>query len=340
MNSKQVQSYVMKYLQATECQIIEKGRHHVTVKLSPQADKALTGRSYYWSFVERTGVEPETMTYHWIFDPDGAAKDAKKTADTDAQNGPGHQSGATAASSHANGQPAQQGPSSTVTGAPAGAPDSILGRYFGFVPVQPVSRVPQDVVTFGSRRLEQIFQVTSGQGRFVRLFEERKAGHLQSSVSVGYSSWLGVNFKVELACDMKRSELHSLGFNLGTGEIAEDFHNRMLSVKLTPTLPTKIHLLPTRFTASRAVPLLETYLEKKVKRYDHSWADEADERLREELSRIESYYEELLQSADEETKPAIEEQYTNRREEIEWQYKPRVLVSVINCGLFHLRTED
>lgn len=327
MNSKQVQSYVMKYLQATDCQIIEKGRHHIVVKLSPQADKALTGRSYYWSFVERTGVDPETMTYRWVFNPE---EDAKETAE--AKSGHSSPSGTDA---NVSGTSVTTNPG---TSAPHG--DSILGRYFGFVPTQPVGRVPQDVLTFGSGRLGQIFQVTREQGKFVRLFEENKAGHLQGTLSVGYNTWLGINFKVELTCDMKRSEIHSLGFQMGSGQIVEQFHEKMLKKRLTPVLPTKIHLLPTAFTASRAVQLMESHLEKRIAKYDHQWAAEADERLRAELDRIKSYYEELIETADDESKPAIEEQYAARRAEIEWQYKPRVQVSVINCGLFHLKSEE
>ena len=69
MNAAQIESFMMQYLQATNCHIIEKGLGYVTVKLSPQADKELTQRSYYWGFVERMGIEPETMTYCFIFDP-------------------------------------------------------------------------------------------------------------------------------------------------------------------------------------------------------------------------------------------------------------------------------
>nr|WP_150960178.1 YqhG family protein [Aneurinibacillus sp. XH2] len=306
MNTKQIQKYVMRYLEATECQIIEKGRSYVTVKLSPEADKDLTGRSYYWSFVERTGAEPETMTFQFVFDPEGLKNE------TDAES----------ASSSQPSTPPQ---------------DSILGRYFGHVSAQTVRRLPQDILTYGSRRLEQIFNVVRGKGKFVRLFEENRGTANRRPQAVGYTSWFGVNFKVEFTCDLKRDEYHSFGFNLCTGEFMEHFHEQMENVKLTPLLPTNIHLLPTRHTVAKAVSTMENHLEKKIKRYDHSWADEASERLQEELDRIKHYYEELLQTAEPEKKPEMEQEYRGRQQELEWQYKPRIVVSVMNCGLFHLK---
>ncbi|GIP33983.1 YqhG family protein [Paenibacillus sp. J2TS4] len=310
MNTKQIQKYVMRYLEGTDCQVIEKGKSYVTVKLSPEADKDLTGRSYYWSFVERTGAEPETMTFQFVFDPEGMK--AEENPEREPASAPSQQ------------PPAQ---------------DSILGRYFGHAPAQTARRLPQDVLTYGSRRLEQIFNVVRSKGKFVRLFEENRGPANRKPQAVGYTSWFGVNFKVELTCDMKRDEFHSLGFNLCTGELMEQFHERMESLKLTPLLPTNIHLLPSRFTIARAVGQMENHLEKKVKRYDHSWAEEASERLLDELARIEGYYEELLQSAEEEKKPEIEEQYRSRQREIEWQYEPRIVISVMNCGLFHLKND-
>lgn len=70
----QVRRHVMDYLEATECSVLEQSDHHVTVKLSPHADRMLTDRPYYWGFVERTGAEPQTLSFTFVFDP--AAYDA------------------------------------------------------------------------------------------------------------------------------------------------------------------------------------------------------------------------------------------------------------------------
>jgi hypothetical protein len=35
-----------------------------------------------------------------------------------------------------------------------------------------------------------------------------------------------------------------------------------------------------------------------------------------------------------------QQEYLMRREESEWQYKPRIAASAVNCGLFHLDAEE
>jgi hypothetical protein len=288
MNAAQVEAFVMQYLEATHCRIIEKGAAYVTVKLSPQADKDLTQRSYYWGFVERTGVEPETLTYCFVFDPLN------------------------------NGIPA-----------PVAAP----GREAWSA----ATRVQQHETTFGSRRLEQIFQTVRNKGRWIRLFEEPASTRQKGVPPQGYSTWLGLNYKVELLCDMKRSEMHSLGISLTTGEIVEGFHETLQSKKLSPRLPLNVHLLPKQMTLDRAAALTEHRLEAKIKRYDHCWAVEARERLKVEQIRMDDYYLGLLATIEEDKKVEVEAQYHKRQQEIEWQYSPRIEATAVNCGLFHLR---
>nr|WP_275983765.1 YqhG family protein [Paenibacillus hamazuiensis] len=219
---------------------------------------------------------------------------------------------------------------------PAGQPDSILGRYFGFVPQSAATRIPRDDVTYGSRRLEQIFAAVRAKGKYVRLFEEPPQGHRMASVPFAYDTWFHVNYKVELACDLKRNELHSLAIRLSTGEIAEHFFDKVAVKKLTPRLPANVHIIPDKMSLSHGASVLERFLENKLKLYDHAWAEEAHDRLLEELARIRVYYENLIKAAEDDKKPDFEAQYRRRQAEVEWQYRPRVHVSVINCGLFHL----
>ncbi|MFC9775072.1 YqhG family protein [Paenibacillus chitinolyticus] len=420
MNTAQVERFVMRFLEAYNCRIIEKTKHAVIVNLSPEADKELTGRSYYWSFVERTGVEPETMTYRFVFDPEGdaAASAAARPVPAGPRNGPlgaaGPQPGAAerqaqeaagpgnsppgglaAASAGpagpvavagavsaapgaaagggtvpagSSGTPSPQGtPAAGATGpaasagavpggaAPAagsgGSPpeairsaDSILGRYFGTAPAPPVGRVPRDEVIFGSRRLQQLFATALNNGRFTRLFEappQAPGSPLpRHSAPLTYCSWMNVNYKVEYSCDMKRSEVHSLAIQMTTGEIREEFHPSMLTRKLAPKLPANIHLLGDNLTLSRAASILEDYLEQKIRRTDLRWADRANQVLAEEHQLVRLYYEGMLTAAEPEAREELEIRYAARQAEVDWQYRPRVHVSVINCGLFHLRAEE
>ncbi|MFC5452487.1 YqhG family protein [Paenibacillus aestuarii] len=334
ISKRNIHTFVMRFLEAYECTILEKTPAYVTVKLSPEADKEMTGRPYYWSFVERTGAAPETMTYKFIFDPEQMKAEAKPRAAA---------AGKAVPAGGGSGAPGAPGPVGQAQGQAQGQPaaqqdDSILGRYFGFVPTTVTARVPQDEVTLGSRRLEQMFGIVREKGRFVHLFEEPFPTGAVTNQALVYDTWLCVNYKVELACDRKRSEIHSLAIQLNNGEIREHFHKHLLTKSLSPKLPANSHILPDTISLSKAINALEMTLERKISVYDHSWADEANEQHRSEINRVEAYYNGLLLSAEPDKRDEIETQCRNRLQEIDWQYKPRIVVSVINCGLFHLNS--
>jgi hypothetical protein len=328
VNTKQIQKFVMRYLDATECHIIEKHPAFVTVKLSPEADKSLTNRPYYWGFVERTGAAPETMSFKFVFDPEKLRLEENNAgAAAQSQNSPA-----------AGGAPAGTlGP-----GQPDADNDSILGRYFSIVVPPPLSgpgRIQKDEVTYGSRRLEQLFQVVKTGGRFVQMFEEPGPASRGPS-SLAYTSWLGVNFKVEFLCDMKRDELHSLGVDLTTGQLATRFHDMLMEKKLSPRFPVNSHIPRPQITITRGRSIIEQYLEKLLKQMDHSWANSAHERLIDEVDRVDGYYSELLECSEEEKKAGVSAQWESRKQEMEWQYRPRIQVTAINCGIFHLRDAE
>ncbi|MNV78938.1 Bacterial protein YqhG [compost metagenome] len=112
----------------------------------------------------------------------------------------------------------------------------------------------------------------------------------------------------------------------------------MQGITLQPRLPENVHIEPTRITLSEGKASLEACIQAKLASYNHSWAEEARERLNDELSLIDSYYSELLKEEDVERQAFHQEQYESRRGEIRWQYEPRIVVSAVNYGIFHLRS--
>jgi hypothetical protein len=316
MNERQVHRFVHRFLDAMDCSILEKSPAHFKVKLSPAADRALTNRPYYWSFVDRTGVEPETMSM--LFVTDRAKYDAAEEAALAKQQ-------------------AQQPPKPNPDNPTASAADAALARSFGFIHGEVNTiRMPREEMHFGSRRLDQLFDASQAGGSYVFLFQEPERKHMLPYDSTPYTAWLGVNLKIEFACDRKREELYSFGVSLASGQCVERFQERLLELKMTPKLPPNVHITKNGLSLGKALSTIEQTIERKLKQQDYSWAAQARERLDEELGRIQNYYEPLIASAIEENKAAIAEQYDKRQAEIRWQYEPRVTASAINCGIFHL----
>lgn len=341
MNTEQISHYVMRYLEATQCHVVEKTPVYVTVKLSEQADRILTNRPYYWGFVDRTGAESETMRFTFVFDPSR--------------------------------MPPERGPVSYVTApAPQASPteqpaaaqsESIMQRYFGVAPAFTgggggIGRIPKEQVNFGSRRLDQIMQAARAEGQFAYLFDQ-EAGQQQAPQirgtqrSVAYEPWLLLNLKIEFACDLKREEIHSFGVSTISGQVQQQFMERLQGRSLTAKLPSHIHTMTWRYTLEQAVQLAEQALLIQIEPYEMDWAIDASERLEAELECLAAYYEPLIKQAAQEKQaqvtkspdetdasdsnlPSIQEQYEMRQNEIRWQFEPRISVSFINAAIVHL----
>ncbi|OMD40028.1 YqhG family protein [Paenibacillus odorifer] len=351
LTSQEVRKHVMDYLEATECSIIEVSPIHVTVKLSPRADRMLTDRPYYWGFVERTGVDPETLSFTFVFDPEKydsqAAIEVAPTVNRSTLALKPPITGDPVMSATADVEASadllnSETSESNVVHVPSSNPeDSILARYFGIVPALPrigPGMIRREDIIYGSKRLQQIWSAAQDEGKCLYLFEDPGSRQRNTLFSAAYEPWLGVCYKVEMSCDLKREELHYLGISLTKGTIIDDFNAKISSREMTPRLPENVHIQPYELTVTAATDLLEAHLTSHLAELDYSWAEQARERLRIELAIIDIYYGELLKEPDEEKRLGTQEQYNRRRQETIWQYEPQIAVSAITYGLFHLRS--
>ncbi len=75
MQTEKIRDYVERYLTAHDSHFIEKNPAYFTVTLPEQVDKDLENRPFYWSYIERCGIEPTSVTMTFVFDrkqvPDG-----------------------------------------------------------------------------------------------------------------------------------------------------------------------------------------------------------------------------------------------------------------------------
>lgn len=346
MNEKQIHKFVQRYLEATDCRIVEKSPAHFQVKLSPRADRDLTNRPYYWSFVDRTGAEPETMSMLLVTDKnkyDEAAAAATAPASPAAVTPPKLTTtpsvSVTPSTPGTPAVPSPVGSDGSAANNSSPSAEAVFGRSFGYAngSINTNIRVPREDLHYGSRRLDQLFHSAKNGGSYMCLFQEPEKRNNHPLQSTAYSAWLGVNMKVEFQCDMKREEIHSFGVSLATGQLHEQFYDRLQRFKMTPKLPPNVHTAKNAITLTKAASIAEGTLERKLRAYDYGWAEAAAARLQVELATVRHYYEPLIEGAEEEQRPAFAEQYERRQEEIRWQYEPRVSVTAINCGIFYLQ---
>lgn len=359
MNQLQVRNFVERYLSSFSAHVMESHPSYLTVKLPEEVDKDIGNRPFYWSWVEKMNIPPQPMVLTFFFDPENK-------------------------------------------------PEGMRG----------------EPIHFGSGRLQQIFQSTKKHGRFVCMFEHNPV-LLQRGAPPGRRSsplmpWLGVNLKLSFICDKKRDMLLYLGINLHQPRIVHDFYPFLQRLSLSPSIPDYFYTLDRRISLVQAMEAVQSEVQGIIAKQDQRWAEEARQRLSDELQILEAYYAELAlrekqaendqsdsaenaedlpvadtnvdnpaeqpiassapaeeavplsqehveppQSLDEyrssggrildflrmngihETpkekinqeewrKSTPEEEKSRRMSELQWQYEPRIEVSLINAGLFYL----
>ncbi|MFS0861462.1 YqhG family protein [Fredinandcohnia sp. 179-A 10B2 NHS] len=184
--------------------------------------------------------------------------------------------------------------------------------------------VKGDFIHFGAPRLHQIFESTKQLASYIRLYQQTTP-MMQGNTPL--YPWLGLNVKVSYKCDRKRDILLSLGIQLINGSIVEEFQEKLDKLDLKPKIPDLTYTMSPLIKPQSGLNRLQQYIRGFVESQEHTWADDARKRWDEDLALLNSFYEDV------EEKP---ESYKIEKEALREQYEPKVIVEIINGGLFYL----
>jgi hypothetical protein len=180
-----------------------------------------------------------------------------------------------------------------------------------------------ETIHFGSPRLHQIFQSTKSLAGYIRLYEKLNNLNQQTPLY----PWLCLNLKVSYQCDRKRDIFRSIGLQLITGQMVEDFHDRLLKIPLTPKIPDYSFTLSPLIKVGSGINRIENFIKNGVDKEDHKWAEEAKKRWEQDLRLLDHFYEN-----DEDKNESYEIEKTALKD----QYEPKIVITYINGGLFYL----
>jgi hypothetical protein len=183
-----------------------------------------------------------------------------------------------------------------------------------------------EFIHFGSPRLHQIFASSKELSRYIRLYE---SSSFNGQSQTPLYPWVGINIKVSFQSDLKKDYLVSLGLNLLNGIIVKSFQEGLEKLTLTPKIPDFCYTMTPLIKPASGLRRLESVIEQMMAEEDHSWAEEARERLKNDLELLDRFYEDL---DDEE----FGEAYEKEKEALINQYEPRITATIINGGLFYL----
>ena len=182
-----------------------------------------------------------------------------------------------------------------------------------------------EVVHFGSPRLNQLFQVTKELGAFAQMYERTNSNNETRMI---LTPWLGVNYKISYYSDQTKEMFYSLGINLMTGYVIDDFQELLNKIDLVSIMSEDVFHLPYIIKPIRGLERLDAVIENIIKQDDHSWAKEANERWQKDREVLEHFYEAV------ENKP---ECYEMEKKAMEEQYETRIKIDIVNGGLFYMK---
>jgi hypothetical protein len=184
-----------------------------------------------------------------------------------------------------------------------------------------------EFIHFGSPRLHQIFHSTKQLGSYIRLFENV----LQNNQSyIPLVPWLGLNVKVSYQCDRKKDFLHSIGLNLINGMMVGEFQSMLEAKSLTPKIPDYCYTMSSMIKPVSGIKRIEAYIEQTIQADDPEWSIEARKRWQEDEELLDHFYQ------DEEVLP---EAYHVEKQALKELYEPKVIVQMINGGMFYLSND-
>ena len=82
-----------------------------------------------------------------------------------------------------------------------------------------------------------------------------------------------MNYKISYYSDQTKEMLYSLGINLMTGNLMEEFQESLREVDLDPIMTEGVFHLPYIIKPIRALERLDLVIDNIVQQDDHTWAE-------------------------------------------------------------------
>ncbi|KYG30979.1 YqhG family protein [Alkalihalobacillus trypoxylicola] len=77
MKQPLLHNFIVNYFNANDCQVLEQSHAHVTIQLTPEMDKLIMNRPFYWHYLEKTGGVPNPMSITFITNHNQISEDFK-----------------------------------------------------------------------------------------------------------------------------------------------------------------------------------------------------------------------------------------------------------------------
>lgn len=177
----------------------------------------------------------------------------------------------------------------------------------------------------GSPRLRQIFAAARQLAMFIRMYQRTP-----EQTDRALEPWIEVNVKISDQCDLKRDRMASIGLQLINGTLVEGFHQVLSKLELSSRMPDYCYTLTPLITVRSGLTRIEKLIERELRSESTEWADEAESRWIHDQRLLDLFYKQETEMPD---------VYMQECETLKELYQPRTTISLINAGLYYLRSE-
>ncbi|WP_158282145.1 YqhG family protein [Salipaludibacillus keqinensis] len=260
MQQTDIHQFLNEFFTEYQCPVTNISATSMVVQLTPEMDKALMNRPFYWHYIEKMGGLPSPMqlTFETSFEETQKSKTS-------------------------------------------------------------------EMVHYGSPRLHQLFSFALKQGKFGHYYEDI---HLKTG-AIPLKPWICLNGKLTYQCHRKKEHFFSIALSLITGEMLNNFHSLVEHWPMKQTISSLCFPLSPLIKPASGIQRIKNHLLTTLHQENHSWAEEANLKIKEEIRLLEQFY------IDVDPKP---DSYEREKEAIQTQYDPVIQLNIINGGLFYLNS--
>jgi hypothetical protein len=186
-----------------------------------------------------------------------------------------------------------------------------------------------EFIDYGCFRLEKIFQSVDSRGRFACVV---CATGDKSEPAI---PWFCINGIISFCCDSIEQQWFSIGVCLQNGQIVDDFYTRMSRIHMETASPNEIMKHAT-LPLNQAVKRLKDYIYQVVQSHPTNWAADANMRLDEEISRLETYYNSVIYDADEGEREILLTDLKRKKSDLQHLHSPKITIENKQMALIGL----
>ncbi len=184
-------------------------------------------------------------------------------------------------------------------------------------------------IDLGCFRLEKLFDSVRERGKTVSVCPA------QAPEGAVHVPWMMLNGLIQQVTDSVSEEWFSVGICLANLQVEFNFYDKIAHIPMRGCAPSRV-LGGAKHTAAEAVQRAKAALEKQIAQKDHHWAEEARERLMDDLAQLDTYYSSMRHEDDPERQAAMEREHQRKREQLIAKSTPRIAIQLSQIGIVGL----